>query len=166
MKKIQYFLIIACALCLVVACGSNQQSGSDKKVPIHELEDRDGVAYLPKADKPFTGCAYAYFTDGKTVYLKSNFVDGKQHGEYVEYFQNGQINYKYNFKTGLEDGEWIWYNEKGNTLKKANYKEGKLHGEWITWFDNGQIHVKGQYENGEEVGEWFQWDEAGNPVER
>ena len=166
MKKIQYFLVIACALCLVVACGNNQQSRSDKKVLIHELEDRGGVAYLPKADKPFTGCVYAYFPDGKTVYLKSNFVDGKQHGEYVEYLQNGEINYKRNYANGIEDGEWIEYYENGNIQKKENYKEGQRHGEWITYFENGQIRVKGQFENGEEVGEWFQWDEAGNPVER
>lgn len=166
MKKIQYFLIIACVLCLVVACGSNQQSESDKNVLIHELEDRGGVAYLPKADKPFTGSAYAYFPDGKTVYLKSDFVNGKQHGEYVEYFQKGQINYKYNYKNGIEDGEWVWYDENGNILKKENYKEGNRHGEWTTWFSNGQLHVKGQFENGEEVGEWLQWDEEGNPVER
>lgn len=166
MKKIQYFLIMACALCFVVACGSNQQSESDKKVLIHELEDKGGVAYLPKADNPFTGSVYAYFSDGKTVYLKSDFVNGKQHGEYIEYFQNGQINYKYNYKNGIEDGEWVWYDENGNILKKENYKEGNRHGEWTTWFSNGQLHVKGQFENGEEVGEWLQWDEEGNPVER
>ena len=162
MKKL---MIITFAICLFAACGSTQQSESDKKVLMHELEDRGGVAYLPKADKPFTGSVYAYFSDGKTVYLKSDFVDGKQHGEYVEYFQDGQISYKYNFKDGIEDGEWVWYNKNGSVQKKENYKDGQLHGEWITYFDNGQIRVKGQYENGEEVGEWFQWDEEGNPIE-
>lgn len=69
---------------------------------------------------------YAYFPDGKTVYLKSDFVDGKQHGEYIEYFQNGNISYKYSFKNGVEDGEWVWYNEDGSIQRKCNYLDGQL----------------------------------------
>jgi antitoxin component YwqK of YwqJK toxin-antitoxin module len=157
-------MIIASALLMLAACGNSQKEAKDVK--IHELEDRAGVAYLPKADKPFTGTAYAYFPDGKTVFTKSDFVDGKQHGEYIEYFQNGNVNYKYSFKNGIEDGEWIWNNEAGQLLKKENYKDGQLNGEWITYYDNGQIRVKGQFENGEEVGEWFAYDEEGNQVER
>lgn len=157
-------MIIASALIILAACGSSQQKAKDVK--IHELEDRAGVAYLPKADKPFTGTAYAYFSDGKTVYQKSDFVDGKQHGEYVEYLQNGNINYKRSYANGAEDGEWIEYYDNGNISKKENYKDGQLNGEWITYYDNGQIRVKGQFENGEEVGEWLAYEEDGNQVER
>ena len=157
-------MIIASALIILAACGSSQQKAKDVK--IHELEDRAGVAYLPKADKPFTGTAYAYFSDGKTVYQKSDFVDGKQHGEYVEYLQNGNINYKRSYANGAEDGEWIEYYDNGNISKKENYKDGQLNGEWMTYYDNGQIRVKGQFENGEEVGEWLAYEEDGNQVER
>ena len=157
-------LIIASALLMLASCENSQQEAKDVK--IHELEDRAGVAYLPKTDKPFTGTAYAYFPDGKTVFTKSDFVDGKQQGEYIEYFQNGNVNYKYSFKNGIEDGEWIWNNEAGQLLKKENYKDGQLNGEWITYYDNGQIRVKGQFENGEEVGEWLAYDEEGKQVER
>lgn len=121
MKKL---MIIASAVLMLAACGNSQQEAKDVK--IHELEDRAGVAYLPKADKPFTGTAYAYFPDGKTVYLKSDFVDGKQHGEYIEYFLNGNISYKYSFKNGVEDGEWVWYNEDGSIQRKCNYLDGQL----------------------------------------
>ncbi|HOP04529.1 MAG TPA: toxin-antitoxin system YwqK family antitoxin [Tenuifilaceae bacterium] len=154
-------MIIASALIMLASCGN-----APKEIKIHELEDRDGIAYVAKADKPFTGSAYAYFPDGKTVFAKSDFVDGKQHGEYIEYYQNGTVNYKYCFKNGVEDGEWIWNNEEGQLLKKENYKDGQLNGEWITYYDNGQIRVKGQFENGQEVGEWFAYDEQGNPTER
>lgn len=159
-------MIIACTLFLFVACGTKQESGSGKKVLIHELEDRGGIAYLPKADNPYTGSVYAYFPDGKTIYLKSDFVDGKQHGEYVEYLQDGKISFKRSYDSGIEHGEWIEYYEDGSIRKKENYKNGQLDGEWITYFNNGQMRVKGQFELGEEVGEWFQWDEEGNPMER
>lgn len=157
-------MIIALALLILAACGNSQQKAKDVK--IHELEDRAGLAYLPKSDKPFTGTAYAYFSDGVTVYQKTGFVDGKQHGEYIEYLPNGQVNYKRNYANGAEDGEWIEYFENGNVRKKQTYKNGQLNGEWITYYENGQTRVKGQFENGEEVGEWFAYDENGNQVER
>jgi antitoxin component YwqK of YwqJK toxin-antitoxin module len=166
MNEIKKLFIGVCVLCLFAACGNNKQSESTKQIKMHELEDKGGLAYLPEADKPFTGTAYSYFPDGTTIFTKSDFAEGKQNGEYVEYFQNGQINYKYSFKNGIEDGEWVWYNEEGNLLKKAIYKDGELNGEWITYHSNGQINVKGQFENGEEIGEWFQWDAEGNPMER
>jgi len=166
MKTIQKLFIGVGILCLFAACGNNKQSESTRQIKMHELEDRAGLAYLPKADKPFTGTAYGYYPDGETIYMQSDFVEGRQNGEYIEYYQNGQINYKYSFKNGIEDGEWVWYNEDGALLKKENYKDGKLHGDWVTYHDNGQIYVKGQFENGEEIGEWFQWDAEGNPEER
>lgn len=163
MKKL---LIIVCTIPLLLVGGKYLYSQTDKKVMIHELEDRGGLAYLPKSDKPFTGTVYAYFPDGKTVYLKSDFVNGKQHGEYIEYLKNGRINYKRSYSNGRENGEWIEYFNDGKIRKKSNYKNGKLHGEWVTYFNNGKVRVKGQYKNGDEVGEWFEWDEKGNPVPR
>lgn len=157
-------MIIASALLILAACGNSQKEA--KEVKLHELEDRSGVAYLLNTDKPFTGTAYAYYSDGISLYQKSDFVDGKQHGEFIEYFQNGQISYKIFYKEGIEDGEWVWYTDGGTLIKRVNYNEGKLHGEWISYYDNGQVWLKGQYENGEEVGEWFAYDEEGNQVER
>jgi len=137
-----------------------------KEVKFHELQDKGGLAYVGDETEPFTGIAYMYFPDGKTVYTKSYFKDGKQNGEYVEYYQNGQISYKYNFKAGKQHGEFVWYNEDGTLVKKANYVDGIQHGEWITYHDNGQIHTKGNFVNGEEDGEWISYDEDGNVIER
>jgi antitoxin component YwqK of YwqJK toxin-antitoxin module len=164
--KMEKLFVIAVMLFAFTACGNAQKKETPAEVKMHELEDRGGLAHLPGDDQPFTGTAYAYYPDGTTLFLKSEFKDGKQNGLYEEFYKDGQLNYRYSFKEGKEDGEWSWYTEGGTMIKLETYKDGQLHGPWSSWYENGQQRVKGQFENGEEVGEWFAWDEEGNPMER
>ena len=57
-------------------------------------------------------------------------VDGKVHGEFVSYHDNGQVHVK------------------------CNYKKGKLHGDYVSHWPDGQIHVKCAYVKGERHGEY------------
>ncbi len=67
-----------------------------------------------------------YYENGQ-IKLKGNYKDGKKNGEQINYYKNGQIELKGNYKAGLENGEWITYYENGQTELKVNYKDGFMY---------------------------------------
>lgn len=65
--------------------------------------------------------------------------------------QYGKIQGKENHKNGIQDGEFVWYYENGNICAKGNYKNGNLDGDSITYSENGDIVSKFTYKDGELV---------------
>lgn len=61
-----------------------------------ELDIKDGIAYLPNEDKPFTGKHQEYHSNGKK-FVETNYKDGKKNGALTvwdEYEHKvGQLNY-------------------------------------------------------------------------
>ena len=81
----------------------------------------DGVHYKKFTDVPFTGDV-----TGKS---QGSFRNGKKHGPWVEYHDNGQLR------------------------SKGTYKDGKEHGPWVGYTTNGTVweFMTGTYKNGEKV---------------
>jgi antitoxin component YwqK of YwqJK toxin-antitoxin module len=79
------------------------------------------------------------------------------HGQWIQYYSNGQIMEKTNYLNGVKDGESIQYHENGQIMEKTNYLNGIQEGESIRYYSNGQIQSKiNRY------GEWIeQYDENG-----
>ena len=58
-------------------------------------------------------------------------------------------------EAGVKHGDWIEYYESGELRCKGQYKEGKRVEKWIYYHPNGKIEQKGQYRNdGRTTGEW------------
>ena len=85
-------------------------------VDVDELLKRDGLYYKKFTNVPFTGK-----TSGRT---QITFKNGKQHGPFVRYHENGQLSSKGTFKEGKRDGPFVWYHDNGQLLEKATYKNG------------------------------------------
>ena len=124
-----------------------------KDVNFNDLVKRDGLWYEKFTDKPFTG---------KSTGLKQGKVkDGKKDGEWLEYFESGQLYKKYNYKDGKKEGEQFYYYENGKLRSKVNYRYGKTEGERLWYYENGQLGVKGMYKNDKRENEWFFYYENG-----
>ncbi len=85
---------------------------------------------------------------------KSNTLTGNQVKtdiEYVDYYENGQLNSKGKFKEGEKFGEWIQYWEDGKTRYKGSFENGIKIGEWIEYDKEGNVIIKGNYTNGQIV---------------
>ena len=70
------------------------------------------------------------------------------HGEYKEYYENGQLELQGYYKNGKFDGEWKSWYENGQIGSQYYYKEGELDGEYTCWCNDGQLRVKVSYEEG------------------
>jgi len=84
-----------------------------------DLVERNGIYYKKFSEVPFTGVV-----NGK---VQGSFKNGKQEGSWINYYDNGQLNYKGNFKNGLKDGYFVEYEYNGTIIYNltGTYKDGK-----------------------------------------
>jgi len=83
-----------------------------------DLVEREGLHYKKFTDVPFTGK-----TTGK---IQGSFRNGKKHGPWVSYHENGQLWSKGTYKDGKRDGPWVGYNYDGTVRKgfTGTFKDG------------------------------------------
>ena len=60
------------------------------------------------------------------IYYIFNYVDGKRQGEYIGYYESGEVKWKGNYVDDFQQGETIYYNIYGEIDKIENYKDGVL----------------------------------------
>jgi hypothetical protein len=84
-----------------------------------DLVKRNGIHYKKFSQVPFNGELAGL--------VQGTFKNGKQDGEWVSYWDNGQLMFKGNFKNGEKEGDWVSYNPDGTIRKEytGTYKNGK-----------------------------------------
>lgn len=125
-----------------------------------KLEQKNGLAYEVNQDKPFTGQAIAYYSNGK----KQNSIeykDGKIHGKIEGWHSNGNKQVEGQIVNGQKTGVWTAWYENGNKIRQGAFENSKEEGEYTWWFENGQISKKGTYHVGIADGKWEWYYENG-----
>ena len=134
---------IAAGIVLLAALGVGGWilfSGDEKPgfVDFKNLEERNGLTYEKGESDPFTGKGKAFFPDSKPM-KEVEFVDGKEHGVMITWYENGKMSYR------------------------ANFVGGEYDGKVTTWTTNGVQQSVTVFKNGNEVSR-KNWDEKGNPM--
>lgn len=107
------------------------------------------------------------YPDGKPKRVQ--FMAGIGEGSYIAkevfYYQDGhkKLEGTYN-KDGKKHGKWIYWREDGKLWSEGYFYDGKDDGLRKTWHENGQKHYQGKYDKGERIGLWRFWDESGKLV--
>lgn len=115
-----------------------------KTLTIDDLVKREDLYYKKFTDIPFTG---------KVTGLENGtFRKGNRNGEWLTFYENGQLKFKRNYKYGKPVGLWEQYHSNGQLKKRGIYKDGKPDGFWIGYYSNGQLWVKQNYKDGKSVG--------------
>ena len=65
------------------------------------------------------------------------------------------------YKNGLPNGEWVEYYEDGQISHKGTYKNGERDGTLIRFYENDQKSIEGNFINGIENGIWKYYSEDG-----
>lgn len=66
-----------------------------------------------------------YFSNGKLDH-SGELKHGKEHGEWIYYYENGNKKAHEYWSMGRETGTWKEYNEQGKLVKSIEYKSGKV----------------------------------------
>jgi antitoxin component YwqK of YwqJK toxin-antitoxin module len=128
-----------------------------KTSPSVEHPNRKGI-YVPNGEW------IEYYENGQ-VKKQCTYLEGEKIGTALEYFSNGNLQWKKNFNksgNGLEEGEQFLGWENGQTRTKWTSKNGKRFGAYIDYHDSGKINEKGNYgTDGKKTGEWNDYDTKG-----
>jgi antitoxin component YwqK of YwqJK toxin-antitoxin module len=94
-----------------------------------------------------TGEWTTFYASGKIEEVQF-YKDGKLHGEYLFYNEDGILIEKGNFNNGIREGEYHFYYNSGKIERKGNYKNEKIHGKVEQWSENGNKEFESNYING------------------
>ena len=110
-----------------------------------DLVERGDLWYKKFTDVPFTG-----EISGK---VSGKFINGKKHGSWNSYDENGQLYIKTTYKNGIEEGPSLMYDDNGQLMSKGNVKNGKRDGLWIDYWSDGTVNngLTGQWKNGVKI---------------
>ncbi len=71
-----------------------------------------------------------------SVAVSAQEVKFEKKGDLVKgiyYYEDGTISQEGTFKNGKLHGEWVSYDQNGKKTALANYKEGEKDGKWFFW---------------------------------
>ena len=140
-----------------------------------KLQNRNGDAYLPNTDVPYSGWAkrifgngqvevLAYFTDGTATDLKLWQENGiiRFEGKFVQgaISPNFEFNDLYDYdliKNSFLFGQIRLWHSNGEKKAEFTIKDGAPSGKAMTWHENGQIHLSGSLKDGKLEGSSCSW---------
>jgi antitoxin component YwqK of YwqJK toxin-antitoxin module len=66
-------------------------------------------------------------------------VNGKEEGEWFNFWYNGVLKNKSSFKHGELNGAWLSFTPDKTLVKKGLYKRGLKNGMWYDYYNNGRL---------------------------
>nr|WNL49635.1 MORN repeat containing protein [Marseillevirus sp.] len=99
------------------------------------------------------GLEHGHFVKGTlcvTPMTIKNFVDGKLHGEYKEYHDNGEKRALRWYNKGREIGEATYWNKEAKVIGRGRVNPFENYtGDKMTWWENGALQYHYKYFDGE-----------------
>ncbi len=112
-----------------------------------EMPNGSSLSFEPRQDRPFTGWRKQCRKNGKVRVLEQ-FKDGKAHGPYTYWWENGKkAEQKYNL-VGRVHGLWISWYENGQKQLQQTVRFGKIEGPASRWYKNGAKKDDSVYADG------------------
>lgn len=113
------------------------------------LYDSNGqrIYEAPYQSGRISGAVATYYPTGE-IMNSSNFSEGIPNGKNVGYFISGQISVEGIMKDGKQHGEWTWWHEDGSRSSAVRFENGIKAGDQIFW-EYGELIKVEKYKNGE-----------------
>lgn len=116
----------------MLGCSSNDKNLKQESIIITEcdcnslkLDNKYNRFYLSDKKTPFSGTCEINNAEGKTL-SKREFLDGKYHGDYINYYPNGQVMSIKIYKNHFLNGDFKEFTDKGKLIHHAIYKQSTL----------------------------------------
>ena len=145
------------------SCQSTEQNHGQKSdlVLAAEFLELNLVEGLMYADGVlFTGIAQKKNSTGSLI-MEAHYQNGKKHGLYRMWFENGDLSYQADYKHGKRHGTVKSWWQNGLQRSESNYDMGVAHGMQKQWYNSGQLFKEINLVNGKEEGLQRAWRENG-----
>jgi len=120
---LKFFLLISFSF--ILSC-QNSETVNEQDIPCDckalILDQKYNRFYLTDKKKPFTGKCESFYPNGK-LEKERHYIDGKYHGDIIDYFDNGQIKSISQYKNHFINGYVKTYSYSGKLIKHIIYKQ-------------------------------------------
>lgn len=89
-----------------------------------------------------------YHTDGKTILIKGELRNGRRHGKWTTYYENGTLSEEMNYANGVLAGPHNSFYDDGTKMYACTYVNGKIEGQCQWFHPNSQLSSEVTYKNG------------------
>jgi antitoxin component YwqK of YwqJK toxin-antitoxin module len=83
-----------------------------------------------------------------------NYIDGKREGNWKFSFENDSLEQTGVYKKGKPTGPWKWYYPNGELRRDETYTDGKENGYMKEYDEKGDVIAEGNYIDGKQDGDW------------
>lgn len=104
---------------------------------------------------------YISYHPNDQLHKEINYINGKIHGDVIEYNTQGKMVGKQSYWHGILHGEKMETGARGH-ITKATYENGVLQGAYKEFFANGLAAVEGQYAENKKTGRWLVFEKNGD----
>ena len=101
-----------------------------------EMPSGEHLLFEPKQDRPFSGWRKQCRKNGQVRTLEK-YKDGKAHGPYLYWWENGKKAQQKNNREGRAHGDWTSWHENGQKQLQQTVRFGKIEGAASRWYKNG-----------------------------
>lgn len=84
-------------------------------------------------------------------------LNNEYHGDYKEWWSNGQILFHNKYVFGIRQGECLSWYQNGQLETKGYYINDRLHGRYFLWYRNGRLKADDNYIFGDKHGVCKEW---------
>jgi antitoxin component YwqK of YwqJK toxin-antitoxin module len=154
------FRISAISIFLVLACGGTGDPSNKVSANLREgeLKTIGGVCFWN--GQIFTGTLFELGELGDTIFF-SNYLNGKEHGLWKQFYENGATKETRNFYRGKKEGEYRGWWENGKQKFIYRFEDGEYQGIAREWNPDGILMREATYERGHEAGPQKVWNADG-----
>lgn len=103
------------------------------------------VKYFKESGSDKTLVKECLYYPNHKKYMEGEYKNGKRHGKWTSWFDNGNIWSEGSFKDGLDDGKRTVYHQNGKKFFEGNYTSGKKTGIWKFYDDKGNFTKEENY---------------------
>jgi antitoxin component YwqK of YwqJK toxin-antitoxin module len=145
-------------LAIIASCLSPCLSLAGELEITTSLKSKQEPAAAPAIDKTTTLKTITEQDDAGNVvrkYTAKILGDGTQlkHGNFVEFYGNGEIYRSGRYQDGKRDDAWKYLDEKGQVVKTGRFANGLIDGKWEMFADGKRIRME-TYQLGIPHGRW------------
>lgn len=136
---------------LFFGCQSNPKNNNIMlNAANHNFTTQNGVFLLN--NQPYTGYVYTVYPKTKDTLEVIGYLNGKEHGVWRKYYEDGKLKQQRVFKNGLKEDKYIAYWQNGKKQLEYNFKAGEYNGNCAEWNQEGTLTKKMNYAMGYEDG--------------
>lgn len=136
------------------------------RIKVEALEfDEEGTAWYK--NQLFSGISIKQWPKNESGLTRTNetisYLNGKRHGEYQEFTEEGILVAKVNYVNGIKEGPFEFYFPNGSKQNFGTFKNGDLDGISTVYYHNGLKREERNYVNGILHGVSSAWHFNGAP---